>query len=73
MNAKRSPNHCTALKRENAECCPILDLEALAEAKGLKVLYTYLITSYRPRFSETYVDVEYICGRVDRDNTSDTV
>ncbi len=61
------------LKSQNAEWCPIPDLEALAEAKGLKVLYTCLIGSYQAWFPETYVYVEYICGRVDRENTSDTI
>ncbi len=61
------------LKLEDSWFCPIPDLEALADAKGLKVRYKCLISSDYARFRKKYVDVEYICGRVDRENTSDTV
>ena len=53
------------------DCIP--DLESLAEAKGLKVLYTCRISSDWVKCRATCVKLEYVCGRVDREDTSDIV
>lgn len=49
------------------------DLEALGEAKGLKVLYPYWKEGDYEWSNDRSGDLEYICGGVDRENSSDSV